>query len=315
MNDVRPKCGSRRTSQHLEVIFYETAAFCIQSDLRQGGYHRKCDHHRGRLYQSGLAGHHLSHPGLRGRHPGHPGAGCGGDGTLSETAAGLLALPQPPLLGYIPSGSTNDCAATLRIPQGYKPAAELAAGDTPPLKWDIGTLNDRPFVYVAAFGAFTEVAYDTPQELKNTFGHLAYIMAGIASLPSITPYHLKLEYDGQTIEDDFFYGMVCNTYSVGGIKNLPTDRVDLNDGLFEVILVRKPMNIFDIGAGLQALLRPGAAEESGALLSFHAARLRFLSEKPIPWTIDGEYGGSHEVNEVRNHRQALSIIAGPDASR
>ena len=98
---------------------------------------------------------------------------CGGDGTLSETAAGLLALPQPPLLGYIPSGSTNDCAATLRIPQGYKPAAELAAGDTPPLKWDIGTLNDRPFVYVAAFGAFTEVAYDTPQELKNTFGHLA----------------------------------------------------------------------------------------------------------------------------------------------
>ena len=125
---------------------------------------------------------------------------------------------------------------------------------------------------MAAFGAFTEVAYDTPQELKNTFGHLAYVMAGIASLPSITPYHLKLEYDGQTIEDDFFYGMVCNTYSVGGIKNLPTDRVDLDDGLFEVILVRKPMNIFDIGAGLQALLRPGAVEESGALLSFHAAR-------------------------------------------
>lgn len=109
--------------------------------------------------------------------------------------------------------------------------------------------------------------------------------------------------------------MVCNTYSVGGIKNLPTDRVDLDDGLFEVILVRKPMNIFDIGAGLQALLRPGAVEESGALLSFHAARLRFLSEKPIPWTIDGEYGGSHEINEVRNRRQALSIIAGPDASK
>ena len=240
---------------------------------------------------------------------------AGGDGTLSEVSGGLLGLEAPPPLGYIPFGSTNDCAATLRIPQGYKPAAELAAGDTPPLKWDIGTLNDRPFVYVAAFGAFTEVAYDTPQELKNTFGHLAYVMAGIASLPSITPYHLKLEYDGQTIEDDFFYGMVCNTYSVGGIKNRPTDRVDLDDGLFEVILVRKPMNIFDIGAGLQALLRPGAVEESGALLSFHAARLRFLSEKPIPWTIDGEYGGSHEINEVRNRRQALSIIAGPDASK
>ena len=103
---------------------------------------------------------------------------CGGDGTLSETAAGLLELSRPPLLGYIPSGSTNDCGATLRIPRGYKKAAELAAGDEEPLRWDIGTLNQQPFVYVAAFGAFTEVSYDTPQDLKKTFGHLAYIMAG-----------------------------------------------------------------------------------------------------------------------------------------
>ena len=159
---------------------------------------------------------------------------CGGDGTLSETAAGLLELSRPPLLGYIPS---------LRIPRGYKKAAELAAGDSEPLRWDIGTLNQQPFVYVAAFGAFTEVSYDTPQDLKNTFGHLAYIMAGIASIPSITPYHMKVEYDGQVLEDDFFYGMVCNTYSVAGMRNLPTDRVELDDGLFEVILVRKPMSI------------------------------------------------------------------------
>ena len=238
----------------------------------------------------------------------------GGDGTLHEVVAGLMGLENRPEVGYIPAGTTNDFAKNLSLPRGMEAMARVAAAGVPrPV--DIGSFNDRYFIYVAAFGAFTEVAYDTPQELKNTFGHLAYVMAGIASLPSITPYHLKLEYDGQTIEDDFFYGMVCNTYSVGGIKNLPTDRVDLDDGLFEVILVRKPMNIFDIGAGLQALLRPGAVEESGALLSFHAARLRFLSEKPIPWTIDGEYGGSHEINEVRNHRQALSIIAGPDASK
>lgn len=235
---------------------------------------------------------------------------CGGDGTLSETAAGLLELSRPPLLGYIPTGSTNDCAATLHIPRSYKKAAELAAGEQGALRWDIGTLNRQPFVYVAAFGAFTEVAYDTPQDLKNTFGHLAYIMAGIASIPSITPYRLKVEYDGQTLEDDFFYGMVCNTDSVAGMKNLPTDRIDLGDGLFEVILVKKPMNIGEIGAGLQALLRPGAVEEGSALLSFHASRLKFVSEKPIPWTIDGEYGGSHEVSEVENHRQALAILSG-----
>ena len=235
---------------------------------------------------------------------------CGGDGTLSETAAGLLELSRPPLLGYSPTGSTNDCAATLHIPRSYKKAAELAAGEQGALRWDIGTLNRQPFVYVAAFGAFTEVAYDTPQDLKNTFGHLAYIMAGIASIPSITPYRLKVEYDGQTLEDDFFYGMVCNTDSVAGMKNLPTDRIDLGDGLFEVILVKKPMNIGEIGAGLQALLRPGAVEEGSALLSFHASRLKFVSEKPIPWTIDGEYGGSHEVSEVENHRQALAILSG-----
>ena len=235
---------------------------------------------------------------------------CGGDGTLSETAAGLLELSFPPLLGYIPSGSTNDCAATLGIPRSYKKAAELAAGDNGVLRWDVGTLHRQPFVYVAAFGAFTEVAYDTPQDLKNTFGHLAYIAAGIASIPSIAPYHLKVEYDGITLEDDFFYGMVCNTYSVAGMKNLPTDRIELDDGLFEVILVKKPVNIGEIGAGLQALLRPGTVEEGSALISFHASQLKFTCDKPIPWTVDGEYGGSHEVSQVRNHCQALSILSG-----
>ena len=235
---------------------------------------------------------------------------CGGDGTLSETAAGLMGLSRPPVLGYIPSGSTNDCAATLHIPRSYKKAAELAAGEKELLRWDIGSLNGQSFVYVAAFGAFTEVAYDTPQDLKNTFGHLAYIAAGIASIPSITPYHLKVEFDGQTLEDDFFYGMVCNTDSVAGMKNLPTDRIVLDDGLCEVILVRKPMNIWEIGAGLQTLLRPGEVEEGSALLSFHASQLKFTSEKPIPWTVDGEYGGSHQVSLLQNHRQALTILSG-----
>ena len=202
---------------------------------------------------------------------------CGGDGTLSETAAGLMGLSRPPVLGYIPSGSTNDCAATLHIPRSYKKAAELAAGEKELLRWDIGSLNGQSFVYVAAFGAFTEVAYDTPQDLKNTFGHLAYIAAGIASIPSITPYHLKVEFDGQTLEDDFFYGMVCNTDSVAGMKNLPTDRIVLDDGLFEVI---------------------------------PASQLKFTSEKPIPWTVDGEYGGSHQVSRLQNHRQALTILSG-----
>ena len=235
---------------------------------------------------------------------------AGGDGTLSETVTGLMQLEKPPILGYIPFGSTNDCATTLHIPRVYKKAAALAGSDIPPLAWDIGTLNERPFVYVAAFGAFTEVAYDTPQDLKNTFGHLAYVMAGIASIPSIAPYHIKVEYDGNTLEDDFFYGMVCNTYSVGGMKNLPTDRVELDDGLFEVILVKKPVNIFEVGAALQSLLGQAPATTGSALISFHASDLKFTCDKPIPWTIDGEFGGKESVNEIVNCQRALTIIRG-----
>lgn len=232
----------------------------------------------------------------------------GGDGTLSETVAGLMALDSPPVLGYVPAGSTNDCAATLRLPRDANKAAVLAA-EGAPRPWDIGKLNGRSFVYVAAFGAFTEVSYDTPQDLKNTFGHLAYIMAGIASIPSITPYHLKVEFDGQEIEDNFYYGMVCNTISVGGMKSLPTDRVVLDDGLFEVILVKRPVSILELAAGLQALIRQTPVEGS-AVLSFHASRLKFTSSKPIPWTLDGEYGGSHEINVVENCRQAIQIVQG-----
>ena len=134
-------------------------------------------------------------------------------------------------------------------------------------------------------------------------------MAGIASLPAITPYHLRIACDDQVLEDDFFYGMVCNTISVGGMKALPTDRVVLDDGLFEVILVRKPTSITDLTDSLQALIRQ-EPPQSGAVLSFHASHLKFTAEKPIPWTLDGEYGGSHEINVVENCRQALTVMQG-----
>ena len=234
----------------------------------------------------------------------------GGDGTLSETAAGLMQLEHPPVLGYVPFGSTNDCAATLRLPKKVQEAAALAVGDRPPRPWDVGMLNDRAFIYVAAFGAFTEVSYDTPQDLKNTFGHLAYVMAGIASIPSISPYRMRVEVDDQQVlEDDFYYGMVCNTISVGGMKALPADKVVVDDGKFEVVLVRKPSSIADVTASLQALIRQAPLED-GALLSFHASRLTFTCDRPVPWTVDGEYGGSQEGNRVENCRQALQIMQG-----
>ena len=236
---------------------------------------------------------------------------AGGDGTLSEVAAGLMDLESPPPLGYIPFGSTNDCATTLKLPRKPREAALVAAGTGVPAPMDIGFLNDRPFVYVAAFGAFTKVAYDTPQELKNTFGHLAYIFAGIASLPTIAPYHMTVEYDGQALEDDFYFGMVSNSQSIGGIKPPKVEQVVLDDGLFEVTLVKKPLSLADLTDGLQALVSLSPADRSGVLVQFQARSLTFTSNQPIPWTVDGEFGGSQLVNRVENQQKGLVIIKAP----
>ncbi len=186
----------------------------------------------------------------------------------------------------------------------------MAAGTGVPVPIDTGRLNGRPFIYVAAFGAFTKVAYDTPQELKNTFGHLAYIFAGIASLPTIAPYHMRVEFDGQSLEDDFFFGMVSNSQSIGGLKPPKAERVVLDDGLFEVTLVKKPLKLADLTDGLQALVSLSPAERSGALVQLQARQLTFICEQPVPWTVDGEFGGSQTVNRVENCQKALNIIRG-----
>ena len=232
---------------------------------------------------------------------------AGGDGTLSETVAGLMDLEHPPLLGYIPFGSTNDCATTLDLPRVPVQAAAIAAGKGVARPSDIGKLNGKPFVYVAAFGAFTQVAYETPQDMKNTFGHLAYVIEGIASLPSIAPYHLKVEYDGNYLEDDFFFGMVSNALSVGGIRIPKTEHVVLDDGLFEVDLIKKPVNVADLANGFQTLLDPNPSS-AGARVHFQASQLTFTCDRSIPWTIDGEYGGDEMVNHVVNCPKALNIM-------
>lgn len=236
---------------------------------------------------------------------------AGGDGTLSETVSGLVELPHPPVLGYVPAGSTNDCAHNLRLPSGVVKSAMVAAADGEPRPLDIGRINNNPFIYVAAFGAFTEVAYDTPQDLKNAFGHLAYIMAGMGQLTSLTPYHLKVEYDDTVIEDDFYYGMVCNTYSVAGLKGpvLPSDRVVLDDGLFEVVLVRKSIKLADLTNVLQSMVR-NVPVNTAAVVSFQASRVSITCEKAIPWTVDGEYGGTFAVSQIENQHRALTVIHG-----
>jgi len=235
----------------------------------------------------------------------------GGDGTLNETVRGLLALPreQRPVLGYIPAGTTNDFSRTLELPKTMPELAE-AAGAGVPRTIDIGEAGENPFTYVAAFGLFTDVSYSTPQVNKNLLGHFAYVLEGMGKLSNIPSYHMKVtSTEGHDVEGDFIYGMVGNTVSVGGLVNLPRDKVLLDDGKFEVLLIRQPKNGKDWQSILTALTTLETTED-GAVVGFSAGDITFVCDKGVAWTVDGEFGGEQEVIHVRCLPQALTMACG-----
>jgi len=233
---------------------------------------------------------------------------CGGDGTLSETISGLLSLETPPALGYIPAGTTNDFSRNLHLPKTLEEAAHVAATGQV-RRCDVGQFNERTFIYVAAFGAFTDVSYDTPQEFKNAFGHLAYLLEGVTRLGSIKSYHVSIIHENGTVEGDFIYGMVSNTVSVGGFKGLPTGEVSLDDGLFEVLLIRKPKTLAELHSIATALLQQKTME-NGAVISFSTSKLQVTSKEPLPWTLDGEFGGDPLSANIENNYQAIDLVWG-----
>ena len=236
---------------------------------------------------------------------------CGGDGTLNETVQGLLALPveQRPVLGYIPAGTTNDFSRTLQLPKTVAEQAEVA-GKGMPRRIDVGDAQGRPFTYVAAFGLFTDVSYSTPQTSKNLLGHFAYLLEGAGRLINIPSYHMKVTAaGGHEIEGDFIYGMVGNTVSVGGLVNLPRDKVRLNDGLFEVLLLRVPKTAKD-WQSILAVLTTLEPDEHGAVLAFSASEVTFTCDQSVAWTVDGEFGGEQAVTTVRNQTKAITMACG-----
>lgn len=232
----------------------------------------------------------------------------GGDGTLNETVRAVLEYSgKKPPIGYIPSGSTNDFATSLNIPKDMVRAAQHIAEGTP-VKCDIGMVNgERSFNYVAAFGAFTEVSYATPQHLKNLLGHQAYVLEGVRSLAALKPYKVKIISSELEVEDRFVYGMVSNTESVGGVRGLAGSGVDLQDGLFEVTLVREIKNPMEIQQLVTAFISHNF-EKCDRLYSFKTSKIRFESEEMIKWTLDGEYGGEYNAIELEVEPQAVEFI-------
>ena len=230
---------------------------------------------------------------------------AGGDGTLDEVVTGCMKCGCDTPVGYIPCGTTNDFARSLGIPKDPIRAAKRIIKYQPhPI--DVGSFNGDFFVYVAAFGAFTDVTYTTPQEYKNHFGHMAYLLEGIKSVPSLTSYHLKVEYDDQIIEDDFIVGMITNSLTVGGFPN-PNSKIALfDDGMYEALLVKYPTNPIDLQATVSAYFMGEFNPEY--MYQFKAKRIVIESPEVITWTLDGEFGGSVTHAEIVNMKHALNII-------
>ena len=230
---------------------------------------------------------------------------CGGDGTLNETITGLLMADIRTPVGYIPSGTTNDFAASLKLSHNPVQAArDILEGEA--VAYDAGRFGDRYFAYVASFGAFTKSSYIVPQTLKNALGHTAYVLGGISELSQLKKEHVRMEIDGEVIEDDFLFGAICNSTSIGGILTLDPSRVDMGDGYFEVMLVRAPRNLTEIAECVTALQ---IQEYNCSMITFRSARsIRITADSGMTWTLDGEKAeGSGEIL-VENLHHAIRLI-------
>lgn len=231
----------------------------------------------------------------------------GGDGTLSEAVQALAQLPRAErvTLGYIPSGSTNDFGASLGLPFDI-PSAAQSIVDGKPMTIDCGLFNGKPYLYVSAFGIFTDVSYETPQKAKNFLGHAAYVLEGLKRLNKYSYYHLKIESDEVNTEDDFIMGFVSNTISIGGLKNRTEYEPSLNDGMFECLMIKNPTNPME----LQSLLTAVVTQDLSCpyFVKFTTKKLTIKSTEEIKWTTDGEDGGAHTDVTIEVVPQAYRVI-------
>ena len=230
---------------------------------------------------------------------------CGGDGTFNETISGVLRAGVQVNIGYIPSGSTNDFASSLKLPTNVMQAAEdILLGE--PVVYDVGQFGQRYFSYVASFGAFTKASYTTPQNIKNALGHTAYVLEGINELSQIKNEHVRMEIDGRVIEDDFLFGAISNSTSVGGILTLSPEMVDMADGQLEILLVRAPRNLTEITECIQTVQ---TQKYNCAMITFQSAKhIRIFADPEMPWTLDGEREQGHDQVEVHNVHHAIRLM-------
>ena len=228
----------------------------------------------------------------------------GGDGTLDEVVTGMMKSSYRTPIGYIPAGSTNDFGGSLHLPKDMVKAAETIVNGVN-FPCDVGIFNEDVFVYIAAFGLFTDVSYETAQDMKNLLGHMAYLLEGMKRLSAIRSYHMKVTYEGGVIEDDFMFGMITNSESVGGFKRITGKNIKLDDGVFEVTLIKRPRNAAELNEIMASLLDQQI--DTNVIYCFKTSGLTIESQEEVAWTLDGEYGGSHSYVGISNENKAIEI--------
>ncbi len=230
---------------------------------------------------------------------------CGGDGTLNEVITGLMNNNLEIKLGYIPSGTLNEWSSGLKISRNIETAAKDIINGVQ-TKLDIGKFQDKYFSYTASFGAFTSASYSAPQDVKNVLGQAAYFFEGIKSLGSIKPFHLKFTHENGVVEGDFLFGAISNSLSVGGIVKYDKSTVELNDGEFEVLLIRNPDNILKLQPLIDGILKADFNREG--MNFFRTKNLTIETNEEVSWTLDGEYAAGEPKMQVENLHNAVTFI-------
>lgn len=233
---------------------------------------------------------------------------CGGDGTLNEVINGIMQLDEKPIVGYIPAGTTNDFASSLNLPKNIIDATKTVIHGEQ-YKIDVGSFNNRYFIYTASFGAFTECSYSAPQSVKKVFGHFAYIMESVKDIQNLSRIHMKVKADDMFMEDDYIFGTVSNSVSLGGVMKIDSNLVSYNDGLYELLLIKYPKSYIELQKIVSALITNNLTSEENIIFK-HCKEIIFTCDTEIPWSLDGEYeNGSKEVRIINNY-QAVTVMKG-----
>ncbi len=233
----------------------------------------------------------------------------GGDGTLNDAISGLITVTDAPTIGYIPLGSANDFSRNLSLPDTILDMATVAVHGVP-RPCDLGLFNERPFVYVAAFGAFVDVSFSTPQQTKNLFGYSAYLIESVKRLHTLRPYELTIEHDGGSFSGQFIYGMVSNTTSVGGLARFPPGNPKIDDGLLELTLISPPADVLDLEPFFRAVMLGEVPYENSMIQTLSTSKVNFYGEEELLWTLDGENGGFVKEARVEALPAAFTVMHG-----